>query len=54
MQKDFATQFDEGTVKMRDFTVAKVDLLASFYFYQDNLSLKFAIWKQIQERIVDI
>lgn len=30
MQKDFATQFDEGTVEMRDFTVATDGLPASF------------------------
>ena len=51
MQQDFANQFDEETVEMRDFTMRSNQLPESFCQYEDELSIKFAIWQQIQQKI---
>lgn len=53
MQQDFANQFDEETVEMRDFTVRSNQLPESFRQYEDEVSMKFAIWQQIQQKIKD-
>ena len=53
MQQDFADQFDEETVEMRDFTVRSNQLPESFRQYEDEVSMKFAIWQQIQQKIKD-
>ena len=53
MQQDFANQFDEETVEMRDFTVRSKKLPESFRQYEDEVSIKFAIWQQIQQKIKD-
>lgn len=50
MQKDYVQQFDEDSVEARDFTIVIDSLPSSFHKYKDELSLKFAIWKQIQTK----
>lgn len=51
MQKDFANQYDQNTIEAKDFTLMINKLPKSFSQYKDELSIKFAIWKQIQEKI---
>ena len=51
MQKDFQAAFDSNSVEARDFTVVVDRLPASFAQYKDELSLKHAIWTQIQKKI---
>ena len=47
MQKDYIEEFDKTTVESRDFTLMIEQLPESFSQYQDELSLKFAIWDMI-------
>lgn len=47
MQEDFAHWFDVSTVEMRDFSVNTYGLPGSFSHYNDEVSVKFAIWEQI-------
>ena len=61
MQQDFAYRFDEETVEMRDFTIKsrnydKYNCLPPYFKkYTDEISLKVAIWNQIQtKKIIQI
>ena len=51
MQKDYIEEFDKATVEVRDFTLVISKLPESFRQYKDELSLKFALWSQIQNKI---
>lgn len=51
MQKDYIEEYDKTTVEVRDFTLVINKLPESFKQYKDELSLKFALWAQIQQRI---
>lgn len=47
MQKDLCREYDAQSVEARDFTLVIDKLPASFKQYNDELSLKHAIWQQI-------
>lgn len=51
MQKDYSSSFDQFQIEARDFTLVIDQLPESFNQYKDELSLKFAIWKMIQDKI---
>lgn len=51
MQKDYIYEFSKTTVGVRDFTLVISKLPESFKQYKDELSLKFALWSQIQQKI---
>lgn len=53
MQTDFANEYDNRIVEMRDFTVKTSELPADFSKYEDEVSMKFALWDLIQQRIKD-
>lgn len=53
MQEDFSHWFDVSTVEMRDFSVNTYGLPKSFSHYDDEVSIKFAIWEQIQQKLTD-
>jgi len=53
LQEEFADQYDDETVEMRDFTVRTNFLPESFKQYTDATHMKFAIWQQIQTKIKD-
>lgn len=48
MQKDFSEAFKKSQVDIRDYTLVINTLPDTFTQYKDPLSLKFAIWNQIQ------
>ena len=48
MQTDFANEYDNRIVEMRDFTVKTSELPADFSKYEDEVSMKFALWDLIQ------
>ena len=48
MQTDFANEYDNRIVEMRDFTVKTSELPADFSQYEDEVSMKFALWDLIQ------
>ena len=51
MQKDYAEQFSKEIIEVRDFTLIIEKLPQSFDQYKDSLSLKHAIWDQIQTKV---
>lgn len=51
MQKDYAQEYGKDIVEVRDFTLIIEKLPQSFAQYKDVLSLKFAIWDQIQKKV---
>ena len=51
MQKDFVRQYEQDTIELRDFTLVIDKLPESFKQYKDPMSLKFALWSQIQHKI---
>lgn len=53
MQTDFANEYDNRIVEMRDFSVKTSELPESFSEFEDEVSMKFALWDLIQQRIKD-
>lgn len=51
MQKDYSEQYDNQVIEARDFTLVIDQLPDSFAQHKDELSLKFAIWQMIQQKI---
>jgi len=51
MQRDYVNEYDHTTVETRDFTLVIEKLPETFKQYNDELSLKFAIWDMIQQKI---
>ena len=51
---DFAYKFDAKCVEMKDFTIRIDDLPKSFEQYNDEINMKYAIWRHIQEKIADL
>ena len=50
-QKDYCKHFDDVTIEAKDFTLQIHQLPLTFAQYKDELSIKYAIWNQIQQKI---
>ena len=53
LQRDFSNLFDENTIEVRDFAIKIDNLPHSYKNANDEIDVKFKLWKQIQEIIKD-